>query len=229
MRRETRRSGEVVTQRSAKPRRAGSIPAYASMEIETVRAILGVSAGILSIAAFFPYLRDILKGTTRPSLVSWSGWTLLTGIATAAQFTKGAGWSIVVPLASTIGTALVTVLAIKRGYTKFTTTDKICFSLAGLAIILWALTREPLVALILSLVADVIVAIPTILKTYRDPSSETKSTWLLFALGAIIGAFSSADLKLHNLLFPIYLFFMDGTVFLLALRGKVKKDISGAI
>jgi flagellar biosynthesis protein FliP len=181
-------------------------------------------SALLILAGVVPYIRSILKREVRPNLVSWAGWTLLTTIAAAAQISKGASLSVLIVLMSTLGTGAVAVLAIKLGYTKFSRLDIVCFLLAGLAMILWWVTNEPLVAIGLALTADFIVAVPTIVKTYKDPASETAFPWIIFAVGAGIGTATSSSYALHNLLFPLYLFFINALIGGLALRGKIKKD-----
>ena len=44
-----------------------------------------VLATVLTLISVLPYLRDIVKRVTKPNIVSWITWTLLTGIATAAE------------------------------------------------------------------------------------------------------------------------------------------------
>ncbi len=78
-------------------------------------AALGVASGILQIASVIPYIRDILKGSTRPYAVSTGLWTLLSGIAFTAQITAGASWSVILVGGITFNCAIVTILALS-GY-----------------------------------------------------------------------------------------------------------------
>ena len=50
-----------------------------------MKTVFLVIATIITVSAVLPYLRDVLKGTTKPNIVSWITWTLITGIATAAE------------------------------------------------------------------------------------------------------------------------------------------------
>ncbi len=51
-----------------------------------MKDISAVIAGLLAIAATIPYLIDIVKGRTKPNIVSWTTWTLLLAISTAGAF-----------------------------------------------------------------------------------------------------------------------------------------------
>ena len=89
-------------------------------------------------------------------------------------------------------------------------TDKLCFVLALAAIIFGLLTKEPLVALAISVLADIIASIPTIVKTYRDPYSEAVFPWFLVIV-ALLGAISTIKLNTANLIYPFYMLVMDHT------------------
>jgi len=186
--------------------------------------LIAVASVIALIAGIVPYIFDVLAKRARPNIVSFGGWTLLTVIGSAAQIAKGADLSVVVPIISSIGTGIVFLLAIRYGYTKFNLVDKISIPLALLAMALWLITNEPLTALILSVIADGIVAIPTLVKTYRDPTSETPFPWFMFAIGSALGIAALSNFDLHNILFPIYLICINAVIGILALRGKFIKD-----
>ncbi len=188
--------------------------------------IAAAISGILTFVAVVPYVRDMLRGTTRPNVVTWGLWLLVQGIFASAQYTSGASWSIVLPLTEMLTVGFVVFLAlIGYGYGKYARLDIVCFLLAIAAIVLWQLTQEPLFALIFSVVADCIAAIPTLVKSYKDPSSETASSYLLVVAGALFALLSSRLWNLPNLLWPAYLFALNGSIFCLVLFGqRLKKQ-----
>ena len=148
---------------------------------------------------------------------------LLAAIATAIQFAEGASWSIIIPLMTTINTAIISALAIRLGYAQFTKTDIACFGLGIGATVLWLFAHQPLVALFLVMAADSIFTIPTVVKTYRDPSSEPALLWFIYVVGASIGISASASFDVYNLLYPVYLALWAAVIWLLALRGRLKR------
>jgi hypothetical protein len=151
-----------------------------------------------------PYVRSIIKSTTRPSAVSWFGWSFLFAIATAAQASKGIDWSLAVPLISTISTAVIASTALYLGRAVWTRTDIVCVVFGMLAVILWAITQEPLTAIILSIVTDISVTVPTIIKTYRDPVSEPTTLWVLYVISSILAILATKQFTIYNLLYPSY-------------------------
>lgn len=184
---------------------------------------MAAAAGILTVASAVPYVRDMLRGTTKPNVVSWGLWTLIQGIFAAAQWAQGASLSIVLPAVEVASTGLIVALGLVGfGYKKYRPLDFICLFLALGAIVLWQLTRDPMVALWLSVAADFVAAVPTLVKAYRDPKSETPSAYLLVALSAIAAAFATSIIDLPNLLWPAYIFAVNGATLSLILLGKRK-------
>ncbi len=55
----------------------------------------GVLAGLAGIADTIPYVRDTVRGSTRPHRGSWLIWGVLAIVACVAQLADGASWSAV--------------------------------------------------------------------------------------------------------------------------------------
>ncbi|MBI4088577.1 hypothetical protein HY415_00575 [Candidatus Kaiserbacteria bacterium] len=185
--------------------------------------IAGATSTLVLLVLVVPYVRSITHGTTRPSAVSWFGWSLLFAIATVAQASKGIDWSLVVPLISTASTGIIAITALRVGRAVWTRADGVCVTLAILAIVLWVITKEPLVAIVLSIIADILVTIPTIIKTYEDPSSEPAKLWVFYFLAVATAVVATRDLTLYNLLFPVYTVIFAGVIMVLSLRSGTPK------
>ena len=181
---------------------------------------LGTGASILLLALIVPYIKSIISSTTRPSAVSWFGWALLFAIATVAQASKGIDWSLAVPLISTLSTTIIAFTALRLGRAVWTRADGICIVLGILAITLWAITREPLTAIIFSMIADLSVTIPTIVKTYQDPTSEPSTLWVLYVIGVTSEVVATTDFTAYNLLFPVYTIIGSAVIAALTFRGR---------
>jgi len=76
---------------------------------------LGVLAGLAGIADTIPYVRDTVRGSTRPHRGSWLIWAVLAIIAALSQRAGGASWSVLMIATQAILTGLVFVLAIRDG------------------------------------------------------------------------------------------------------------------
>ncbi len=188
--------------------------------------ILGLIAGLLAIYAIVPYIKDILHGTTRPNAVSYTIWEFLLLISLCAQLTSGASWSVLMLAGDLVGTGIIVILCLKGyGYRKYGPLEWTCLALAILAIVLWQITKQPLLAIIFALIADLMAAVPTIVKTYRDPWSEVPTTWFIIAGAACLSLISTEIHDAPNMLFPAYLLFVNGLVGTMAFFGRRSKSI----
>jgi len=166
---------------------------------------LGILSSIVLLSGVAPYIMSIARGSTRPHLFSQIGWSLLSGIAAAAQLVQGAQWSVVVPIMSTVNSILILSATLYFGKRAHIHRSDIYPFLCGLlAIVVWLATSDPLLAIYISILADCLFTIPTITKIYRYPSSEALFPWMLYAVGSVLGLLSVTSLQPQNIAYPIY-------------------------
>ena len=190
--------------------------------------ILGIISGALAVAAVIPYVKDILHGSTRPNIVSWGLWVLLLLISIFAQISAGASWSLVFLIGDLVGTSLILVLClVGYGYQEYGWLEGVCLLLAVIAIVSWQLTRQPLLAIIFAIIADLMASIPTVVKAYRDPRSEHPASWFVVVLAAALGLLSTTIVNPANLIFPAYVLLINGLIGSLALMGRLNQKRSG--
>ncbi len=183
--------------------------------------VLGTIGGIIALLAVIPYVKDILKKTTRPNTVSWSIWALLLLISILAQINAGTSWSVILLVGDFIGTSTIVALClVGYGYGKYSWIEWTCLILAILAVVSWQATQQPVLAIVFAIIADTMAATPTLVKAYRDPWSEHPTMWLIIALGALFSVLSTTIFNAANLLFPSYLLIVNGTTGILALVGR---------
>ncbi len=191
-------------------------------------AVLGIVASLIWIGSAVPYILSIVRGKTRPSAVSQFLWTILGVIDVAAQYSAGASWSILIVAAVTFNTGIFTVLALAGyGYknNKLSWADWICLILAIGALVAWYMTSNPVVALLFSLVANSFAAVPTFIKTYKDPESELALGWALVTLAGIMGVVSNTIWTPANLIMPVYITVECAIIAALAYIGRWAKNI----
>src|SRR5258708_6507233 len=96
-----------------------------------------ILSAVIGTVGIIPYLRDVIKNQTKPRIVSWFNWTLLTGIATAAALADKQYPSAVLTASATLVTGLVVIFGLKYGDRTFEPIDVICQIGAILGLILW--------------------------------------------------------------------------------------------
>jgi hypothetical protein len=177
--------------------------------------VLGVLGGLVGIADTIPYVRDTVRGSTRPHRGTWLIWGLLAIVACVAQLADGASWSAVMTGTQAILTGAVFLLAIRYGEGGMSAAELALIALAGAGVIGWILVREPLVAVGCVIAADLIAFAMMVPKVRRDPHSETVSTYALASVGGALatGAVGMVDLSL--ILYPAYYCVANGAAAIL--------------
>jgi hypothetical protein len=172
----------------------------------------GILAGILPLIAAIPYISDILKGKTRPHRGSFLIWSVLGAIAFGSQAATGASWSLTLPAADTLATLIIFGLSIKYGMGGLNRRDVSALMVAGIGLVAWYYTHQPLVALLITIGIDAIGTLLTLLKTYAEPHTETFSSWFLAALSGLAAALAVEEASFVFLVYPLYILLANGTV-----------------
>lgn len=164
-------------------------------------------AVFLRLLAGAAYIHAVLTDKAKPHVVSWFFWGLTALIAFGIQLSQGVGAPALVTLALGVGPLTVFVLALSKGLHRvmFTRTDKWCAALTAVGIALWIVTKNPIAALWMSIIADFISSIPTIIKCCRHPHTERALPYALSAVSMVITVASLQQWTLATALFPVYI------------------------
>jgi hypothetical protein len=177
--------------------------------------VLGILAGLVGVADTIPYVRDTVRGRTRPHRGTWLIWGVLALVVSFSQRAEGASWSLVLTASQAVLTALVFVLAIRYGEGGVAARDLSLIVVAFAGVVGWMLVREPLVAVVCVIVADLVAAAMMTPKAYRDPHSETLAMYALACLGGALAAGAVGAFDVALLLYPIYYCLANGALALL--------------
>ena len=167
------------------------------------KELLSALAIALTFAAFFPYIRSIAKQQIKPHVFSWVIWGSTTFIVFLAQLDDGGGvgaWPIGV---SGIITIYVAILAyIKKSDISITRMDW-CFFLSAMASLpFWYFTADPLWAVIILTVVDVLGFGPTLRKAYSHPFDENITFFFLFMTRNLVVITALEHYSITTVLFP---------------------------
>ncbi|MBI3273635.1 MAG: hypothetical protein HYZ69_00670 [Candidatus Colwellbacteria bacterium] len=164
----------------------------------------GISAGLLTLGGFFPMGIETVRRQVRPSRATWLIWAveailIYKTFATAVP-NSSALW---IPLGFTVGATVMFVLSLPFGEGGWATLDKFCLAGAGVTILIWQFAG-PVAGLLAGIATDVIGAVPTVVKTWRDPKSESHTQWWFWWLGAIANLYAVSSWSLAEASYPIY-------------------------
>lgn len=192
------------------------------MELKLAFAVI---ANIITVVGYAPYIWNIFAGRTKPHAFSWLIWFLLTGIAFFAQAVSGGGTGSWVTGFSALVSGVIFVLAVFKGTREYTRTDLVSLGVAGVAIVLWLVTDNPLLSVLLVTVTDAVGFIPTFRKSYNRPDEETALAYGMAALKFGLSLFALQSYSLTTWLYPASLVLMNGlfTSLLLVRRRQLKQ------
>ncbi len=153
------------------------------------------------------YLIYTLQGKVKPNRVTYFLWSLAPLIAFAAQLKEGVGIQSLLTFSVGILPLLTLIASFlnKQSEWKITKFDVVCGALSIAGLLLWLVTQVGNIAIIFSLLTEALAALPTIVKSYKFP--ETESDWTYF-MGAISGLLTLLTIDTWNFAhyaFPLYI------------------------
>lgn len=164
-------------------------------------ALTGLAV-ILMVFSFYPYIRDIFRGKTRPHLYTWLIWGITQATATVGLIYGGGGLSGITLALSTFLVLVVAALCFRFGTKNITRSDTVMLIAALVAIVVWWQLNNPLLAVFMVSVIDFVGYIPTWRKTYQEPWSETLLFWIMSGSIPVLILFTNSE---YNLLTTTYL------------------------
>lgn len=93
-----------------------------------------------------------------------------------------------------------------------------------IGVILWYLTKVGNIAILFSIFADLTASIPTAVKSYKEPESESYSVFLANTISAVVTMLTIRNWNFETAAFPLYIFLMMGLIFVL-IKFRVGKII----
>ncbi len=186
---------------------------------------LVIVGAIVQLLGIWSYIKATLYGETKPNRITWLMWSIAPLIATFAALAAGITWAVLPVFMSGFGPLLVFLASFvnKNAYWKLEIFDYICGALSVLAILLWWITNQPAVAILFAIASDASAALPTLIKAWKHPETETVDA---YTTGIFNSLTSFAAIKLWTFsayAFPIYLVVINSTITFAVLRHKFGK------
>jgi hypothetical protein len=175
-------------------------------------AVLLAGALVQFFVGSLAYVRDTLKGKSRPNRMTFLIWAAGPFIGVAAGLVAGAAWWALLPVfVAGLGPFAIFLSSFKNpaAYWQLGALDYACGALAVLALILWRLTADPTTAIISAILADALASLPTISKSWRHPETETGLTYFAALCNVSLGLLLAPSCTFSQIGFLAYLFIVD--------------------
>lgn len=165
-----------------------------------------VGAGI-HIIGTFDYIKATVRGETKPNRITWLLWSISPLIGAFASIVSGFNLASISVFSLGIAPLLVFIASFfnEKSYWKLGKFDYVCGTFSILAILLWAITDNPLVAIIFAIISDISAGIPTLVKIYKFPKTETITPYITGVISSFTSLFAIKLWVLTEISFPIYL------------------------
>ena len=182
-----------------------------------MQTFLAIAGAVVNFVGGLSYVRAILKGEATPNRVTWSLWALVPLIAGAAQLSSGVGISTLVVMSVGASPACVVIASFiaDKGSWQLGPFDYACGACALAALALWAVTGDPVTAIVLSILGDFAAALPTVRKAWLAPETEDRPAYVLALFGMILGMLSVGETTFSAYAFNAYLLFASTTLVLI--------------
>jgi len=147
-------------------------------------------AATISALGVVGYILDTFRGNTFPHRVTWFLWGFIPLVTTLVQVRAHVGIQTLMTVSYVVAPAAVVVASFvaRRGSWTITRFDWVCGGVCLAAVAVYSGTLKGDLAIVLLVTADGFAALPTMLKSWKAPETET---WTAFLAG-----FTSSTLTL---------------------------------
>ncbi len=183
---------------------------------------VGAAAQLVGV---FSYIKETLRGSTKPNKVTWLMWSVAPIIATFAAISGGVGWAVLPVFMAGFGPLLVFIASFvnKKSYWKLEKFDYLCGFCSVLALVLWGITKEPVIAIIFAIASDGFAAIPTSVKAWKYPETESAGPYTTGLFSALTSFAAIKTWNFSSLAFPVYLVMICTLLTIFVYRRKIFK------
>jgi hypothetical protein len=165
---------------------------------------LGVFIGALGQAA---YVVDTIRGRTQPNRVTWLLWGIAPLLAFAVEANEGVGLRSLMVFMVGFGPLVVFAASFvnRRAVWKLGPLDYSCGVLSIAGTVGWLVTRQGLVALAAAVAADALAGVPTLVKSWRRPQSESNNVYIGTFISAAMTLLTVKHASAVVVTFPLYI------------------------
>lgn len=193
-----------------------------------------IGSALLVFAGSLSYLCDTLAGKVRPNRTSWLLWSVAPLIAFSAEINHGVGLSALMTFIVGFGPLVVFVGSFfnRDAAWSFSKLDIFCGSFSVVGVVLWQVTGSGILAILLSIAADTLASVPTLVKAYSRPESESALVYFIWSISAATTLLTLDVWQPAAFAFPLYIFVLGIVLTLLITlrsRTKIRGDFDPSI
>jgi hypothetical protein len=184
----------------------------------------------ISLVGSFLYARDTFRGRTQPNRVTWTLWSAAPMLAFAAELQQGVGLQSLMTLSVGLGPffVLCASFANKNSVWKIGPFDLACGVASILGLLLWLITSNNLVALASFMAADGLAGLPTVVKSWTNPESESASAYIGGFVNALLTLATVTTWTTAVVAFPLQIVIFN-VVQTILIMGRIGPRVCGTL
>ncbi|MEO8637507.1 MAG: hypothetical protein ABI430_01235 [Candidatus Taylorbacteria bacterium] len=197
------------------------------IEISFVHWLVVLSV-LVSLAGATAYIRDTIRGKTKPNRVTWFMWALAPLVGTVAALSAHADpWATSRIFLAGFIPLIVFVSSFfnPKSYWKLAIFDILCGVCSLLAFALWLGIDSPRIAILLAALGDGLAALPTIRKAWVNPETETGLTYIASLVAVLLVLPSIPVWNIENSAFQICLLIVNVLLIFSVYRKRIGKRL----
>jgi len=166
----------------------------------------------INLIGAFIYAYTVVKGNTRPNRVTWFILSFAPLLAFAAMISEGVSFrESVFTLETGISPMIIfaSTFFAKQPKWKITKFDVSCGILSVIGFILWIILKDGWIAISFAIAADGLAFLPTLVKAFRYPESESPYAFMMGAFAAAIALAILTSYSFEYVAFPLYILVVD--------------------
>ena len=178
---------------------------------------VGVAVNVLGTAI---YVRHTLFGEVKPNRVTFFLWSVAPLIAGIAAVAKGVTWATVPVFAAALLPFSILIASYwnPKAYWKLSRRDYFYGVLSVAALVLWAITEEPNVAIAFAILSEFFATTPTLIKAWQYPETEYGPSYFGSSFNGFTAILAASAFTFEQIAFPLYLFIVMGIIGIATLR-----------
>lgn len=180
------------------------------------------------------YAWSTIRGRTEPNRVSWLMWSVAPTLAFLSELRQGVGLQALATLMLGLGPLVVLAasFANPRSVWRLGAFDLGCGVASCVGLALWAATDNDTVALVAFIAADQLAGLPTLVKAWRAPTTESPSAYIAGVTATSLALATASPFSSSQVAFPLVVLAFDSTVLTLVLTrlgprlaGQLRQDL----
>jgi hypothetical protein len=165
-------------------------------------------AAVINVLGTLTYVVDVFRGKARPNRVTWGVLTVAPMIAFASMLSQGVSFAQSI-MTFSVGFSpfliFVSSYLVKHPAWQLKKFDIVCGLLSILGLLLWWVTGEGNVAIVFSILADGLAFLPTLVKSYFHPDTESPWTFMASEIATIMGLMTVTKWNFEHVGFQLYI------------------------